>query len=208
MRKSIPFLICALTILTFGFSAYPFRAEKTYRIESGRSNFIVKVGAAGLLSSLGHDHTIKIASFTGSVKINPDALDQSSMTMSVRTNSLTVIDTGISDSDRKEVQSNMLDKVLEVGQFPTATFNSTKVTGLQRNGNDAKLTLEGDLNLHGVQRHIAIPMTVTMSGDQLHARGEIGLKQTDYKIVPFSAGMGSVKVKDEVRLTFDIAAVQ
>ncbi|HZS48653.1 MAG TPA: YceI family protein [Blastocatellia bacterium] len=203
----IKFLIGILFIATT-ITVYSRRAERVYRLEAGKSNFIVHVGTAGLLSSFGHNHTIKITKFSGEARVNPDALEQSSLTMNIETGGLQVIDTDVSDQDRKDVQSTMQDKVLEVGKFSTASFKSTKVSGIQRNGNDAKLTLEGDLNLHGVQRHISIPLTVSMNGNELHAKGEIGLKQTDYKIEPVSVGMGSVKVKDEVRLTFEIVAVQ
>ena len=190
----------------FALSAYSFSAEKIYKVDSGKSNFVVKVGTAGLLSGFGHNHTIKISNFSGEAKVNPDALDQSSITLNVETASLRVIDTDITDADRKEVQSTMLEKVLETGKFSAATFKSTKVVGVQKNGNEAKLTLEGELNLHGVQHHISIPMTISINGEELRARGEIGLKQTDYKIEPVTAGLGAVKVKDEVRLTFDIVA--
>ena len=206
MKKIILFAATVLVVPSLVLSAYSFRAEKTYKVNASKSNFIVKVGTAGLLGGLGHNHTIKITNFNGEAKVNPDALEQSSLTLNVETADMRVIDTDISDADRKEVQSTMLEKVLETGRFSTSSFRSTKVVGVQRNGNDAKLTLEGELNLHGIQKHISIPMTVSMNGKELRARGEIGLKQTDYKIEPVSAGLGAVKVKDEVRLSFDIVA--
>jgi len=209
IKKNRAFVVAAVLFTgAASFFARPYAAEKTFRVEASKSNFTVKVGAAGLLSGFGHNHTIKVASFHGEAKVNPDALEQSSLTINVEAASLRVVDTDISDADRKEVQSTMLEKVLETGKFSTITFKSTKVVGIQKNGNDAKLTLEGDLNLHGVQRHISIPMTVSINGTELHARGEFGLKQTEYKIEPVTAGLGAVKVKDEVRLSFDIVGVQ
>jgi polyisoprenoid-binding protein YceI len=182
-------------------------AEKAYKIDRSKSNFIVKVGTAGLLgSSLGHNHTIKISNFNGEAKVNADAIEQSSLTLNVETASLRVVDNDVSDADRKEVQSTMEKDVLEISKFSSATFRSTRVAGVQRNGNDAKLTLEGDLDLHGVVHHISIPMTVSLNGSELRARGEFGLKQTDYKIQPVTAGLGSIKVKDEVRISFEIVA--
>jgi hypothetical protein len=40
----------------------------------------------------------------------------------------------------------------------------------------------------------------------LRAFGEVSLRQSDYNIKPVSAVGGGLKVKDEVKFTFDIAA--
>jgi hypothetical protein len=47
---------------------------------------------------------------------------------------------------------------------------------------------------------------VTLAGDTLRAAGEFSVRQSDYEIRPVSAAGGTVKVKDDLKLTFDITA--
>src|SRR5271157_1376111 len=69
-----------------------------YVIDPMISRFTVKVFATGLLSSFGHSPTIQIRDFKGEIEFNPRAIDQSSLHLAVRTDSLSVAG-NISDKD-------------------------------------------------------------------------------------------------------------
>lgn len=43
-------------------------------------------------------------------------------------------------------------------------------------------------------------------GESLRAHGEFPLRQTEYGIKPVSAAGGTIKLKDELKFTFDIVA--
>jgi hypothetical protein len=45
-----------------------------------------------------------------------------------------------------------------------------------------------------------------MNGEVLRATGEFSVRQSDYAIRPVSAAAGTVKLKDELKLSFDIFA--
>ncbi len=45
---------------------------------------------------------------------------------------------------------------------------------------------------------------VTLDGDDLRAQGDFTLKQTDYKIKPISVVGGALKLKDELKFSFDL----
>ena len=47
---------------------------------------------------------------------------------------------------------------------------------------------------------------VTMKGETLRAAGDFSVRQSDYEIRPVSAAGGTVKLKDELKLSFDIVA--
>jgi hypothetical protein len=47
-------------------------------------------------------------------------------------------------------------------------------------------------------------VTVTVEGQHAHYHGSAVLKQRDFGITPIRIAGGSVKVKDEVRVEFDI----
>ncbi len=68
------------------------------------------------------------------------------------------------------------------------------------------VTLNGELSLHGVTRALPIAARVTMKGETLRAAGDFSVRQSDYEIRPVSAAGGTVKLKDELKLSFDIVA--
>jgi polyisoprenoid-binding protein YceI len=68
------------------------------------------------------------------------------------------------------------------------------------------VTLNGELSLRGVTRYQPILARVTLKDDTLRAAGEFSVRQSDYQINPVTAAGGTIKLKDELRLSFDIAA--
>jgi hypothetical protein len=58
----------------------------------------------------------------------------------------------------------------------------------------------GDLTLHGVTRSLTFPVTRREG----HYRGTVSIRQRDFGIQPISIVGGTVKVKDELRIEFDI----
>jgi polyisoprenoid-binding protein YceI len=67
-------------------------------------------------------------------------------------------------------------------------------------------TATGDLTVHGVTRRVSLPVVMTVSGDQLRATGEATIKQTDFDMKPYSGGLGLIKIRDEVKITFTVIA--
>jgi polyisoprenoid-binding protein YceI len=66
--------------------------------------------------------------------------------------------------------------------------------------------ITGSLTLHGVTRDEQIDDRVSVNGNALRARGEFQLRQSDYNIKPVSVMGGTLKVKDELKFSFDIKA--
>jgi polyisoprenoid-binding protein YceI len=176
-----------------------------YVIDPMISRFTVKVTATGLLSSFGHSPTIQIRDFKGEIEFNPQALDHSSLQLVVRADSLSVAD-NISDKDRREIESQMRDQVLEICKYSEIAFVTTNVSVENTTNSLNDVMLTGRLSLHGVIRPLRIPVRLSLTGDLLRAFGEFSLRQSDYSIKPVSAVGGGLKVKDEVKFTFDIAA--
>jgi polyisoprenoid-binding protein YceI len=179
----------------------PAPAAKTYNIAPAESSFTVFVGKAGALSFLAHDHNIAVKSFSGRVVVPNEGAAQGSLELDVDAKSLVVLDK-VSDKDRAEITKSMHDTVLESAKFPKITFRSVGIS----NVNGANLTVNGDLTLHGVTKRIAVPVTVSATPQLLRATGKYTLKQTDFGITPYSAAAGSIKVKNEVVLNFNIVA--
>jgi polyisoprenoid-binding protein YceI len=180
---------------------------RTYAISADDSNVWVFVGKAGFFSVLGHDHEIGIKSFSGRIDVPQLGASGGSLELDIETKSFVVLDKEASEKDRAKIFNAMHNDVLESEKFQKITFRSVSVSDLKPTGEGSySLTLNGDLTLHGVTKRIAIPATVTITPGQLRAVGKYTLKQTDYGIKVYSAGAGTVKVKNEVVVNFNIVA--
>jgi hypothetical protein len=62
------------------------------------------------------------------------------------------------------------------------------------------------LTLHGVTRSQTVPARVSLAEDSLRAFGTFTLLQTDYDLKLASVAGGALKVKDEVKFSFNILA--
>jgi len=161
-------------------------------IDTGKSVMTVRVYKAGLLSAMGHNHEIAAPVAAGTVDVTARQVE-----LRVRTGALEVRDPGVSDKDRAEIQRTMLGpQVLDSESHPEVVFRST---GAEPAGAGSwKVT--GDLSLRG-QTHTVV---VQVREDGEHYVGTSSFKQTEFGIQPVKVAGGAVRVKDEIRIEFNI----
>jgi len=176
-----------------------------YRIDAGQSRFMVKVFKDGLLSVLAHDHNIAIRDISGVAQFTPGPISPASLQLTIKSESLAVTDK-VSASDRQKIENTMREEVLEIGKHPEIVFRSTKIDIDKSEDGQFQAKIWGQLTLHGVTKDGLINATLTMADNTLHAKGSFNLRQSEYSIKPVSAGGGTIKVKDELKFTFDIVA--
>ncbi len=180
---------------------------KTYTIVPSESSFWVFAGKSGVFSALAHDHEIGVKSFGGKVTVPQSGAAGGSLQLEVEAKSLVVLDKKPSEEDKKKIFDSMHNEVLESARYEKISFRSVSVSDLKQTGDKAySFTLSGDLALHGVTKRIAVPVTLTITPPQLRAVGKYTLRQTDFGIKPYSAAGGTIKVKNEVVVHFDIVA--
>ena len=182
-------------------------AAHKYSINAMVSRFTVQAFASGFLSAFAHNPKFAIRDLSGEINFDPEQIEKSTMHLVIRATSLSVTD-NISDKDRREIEGEMRDKVLEIAKYPEIVFDVADVTMSKADDGQANVILNGQLSLHGVTHQQKVPATIVVAGEMLRAFGEFSLRQTDYGIKPVSAVGGGLKVKDEVKFTFDIAARQ
>ncbi len=138
-------------------------------IDPQKSSITVSVFKAGVFSAFGHEHEISAPIEQGSFKENPASVE-----LTVDARRMRVMDKGISEKDRTDIQQTMLGpKVLDSEKFPEIRFRST---GFEVEGANGRY------------------------------RGTAELKQKDFGITPVTVGGGAVKVKNELRIEFDIVS--
>jgi len=166
-------------------------------IDGAHSSLKVRVNKAGFFSAFGHNHEIEAPIESGEVAESGSP----SVELRVDARELRVLDPEASADTRAQVQKTMLGpQVLDTERFPKIQFQSTKV---EAKGADHWL-VHGTLDLHG-QNH---PVTVDVSLKDGVYRGTGALKQTEFGIRPVTVAGGTVKVKDEIKVEFEIVLVK
>jgi polyisoprenoid-binding protein YceI len=147
----------------------------------------------GLLSAVAHDLEIRVSRFD--LDVDPETLavqarfDATSLQVVGAVHDGAVNPGTLGESDRQKIQRSIEADVLHSAEHPAILFASTSVTP---EGDGYRIT--GTLTLHG-RSH---PLTVTARprGDRLVA--EARLHQPDFGIKPYSAMLGTLKVKPDV----------
>ena len=181
-------------------------AAAVYRLDAARSRFMIRAFAGGLLWFKGHDHFVAARDFAGEARLTPGSVSPASLAVSVRAASLAETREVFNAQQKKIIDGELRDIVLEPDKYPEITFKSTDVSVEPRGGDLFALKLGGDLTLRGITRHVTIPVEVTLRGDELRARGEFDIKRGDFKVPATSAFHGTVRVRDRLKVSFDIVA--
>jgi polyisoprenoid-binding protein YceI len=175
-----------------------------YELNSAQSEFTVQAFAAGLFSGFGHNPTVGIREFTGEAQFSPDALYDGSLRLVINAKSLEVLD-DVKEKDKQEIERVMHTEVLETARFPEIIFQSTSTTLTKINDVRYKAKIIGDLTMHGTTRNgLWIMPQMNLNGDELTATGNFTIKQTDYGIKLVSIAAGALKLKDELKFTFNL----
>jgi len=176
-----------------------------YAVDAKASRFTVQAFASGILSAMGHNPKIGIRTFTGEVDFNAEALQASGFRISMKANSLGVLD-DISDKDRREIEKMMNEQVLEPSKFPDIVYEAPNVPVKHIEGNLYSATMIGSLSFHGITRNQSVTARIAVFDESLRSSGEFTLNQSDYGIKPVSVAGGALKVKDELKFSFEMVA--
>jgi polyisoprenoid-binding protein YceI len=196
----------SLLLITAGTLA---EEKPNYSVDAAHSRVEINVYKEGVFKAFGHDHVVAAKEVSGQVQFDAEKIEQSTVSLKIPTKSITAIDPGESEKDRHDVQATMEgEKVLDVAKFPEITFVSSGVSAVKRTPGGWELTLSGKLSLHGVGKPVSFPLRVHADAKELRGEGEVAILQTDYGITPVKVGGGSVKVKDRLKITFNIVAAK
>jgi polyisoprenoid-binding protein YceI len=161
-------------------------------IDVQRSTMTIHVGKAGLLSAAGHNHLIDAPISRGFVRESPPYVEFTVETANMKVKP----DPKVNAKTEAEIQKDMEEMTLETKKFPEMIFRSSHI----EKAADGEWKVDGDLQLHGVTKPVSL--VVKRSGESYN--GRTVLKQTDFGIKPISVAGGTIKVKNEVEIEFQI----
>jgi polyisoprenoid-binding protein YceI len=173
-----------------------------FRLGPDAGRVVIKTTRAGLAARAGHDLTIEVTRWSAQVQVpagDGGGLAAATVSADLDLGSLEVREgTGgalpLTDRDRREIKKQM-------GQIlgaATATFASTRVIPAGAGGGGA---VEGTVTLNGKTQPARLQVTAPADGQ---FRGSATLTQTGFGIKPYSGFFGTLKLKDEVTLEFQL----
>lgn len=157
----------------------------------------VRTGVAGSASRMGHRLVLVVGDWTAQVQMDQDvpvAVSFRAALESLQVESGTGGVTPLTVVDKQVIRRNA-SKVLQVGEFPDAVFESSSITM----GEEA-VEIAGELTIHGVSQ----PLEVSLPRQGRRVQASIPILQTDFEIRPYSAMLGQLKVGDEVMVDLDV----
>jgi polyisoprenoid-binding protein YceI len=160
------------------------RAVQTLAINPSNS----RIEFVGAKITASHDGGF--TDFSGSLSV-ADPLEQGKVDLTIQTASLY--------ADREKLTKHLKSPdFLDVDEFPTATFKSTKI---DKDGN--QYTVTGDLMLRGVTKRISFPASLSASADRLDANAEFSINRKDFGIV--YPGMPDDLIRDLVVIKLSLS---
>lgn len=167
------------------------------RFHQDNADVLVFTFKEGLLSAIAHDLKIRVTRFSIRVDEATNAIDATFDPASLRV--VTAMKDGaeapgaLGDSDRRKIEEHIVDDVLQVKKFPEIRFVSTSVEEDPGTG----YRVRGKLTLHGKTRDVAFTSRTDGEGQV----AEVKIHQPDHGIQPYSAMLGTLKIKPGVTVT-------
>ncbi len=172
-------------------------------IDARASRFTVQAIATGILSAMGHNPTIGIRAFSGEVDFSAEPLEARDFHLKINAASFSVQD-DISDKDRREIERLMNDQVLEICKYPEIVYQASAVSSTRLEESLFSGRLDGSLSFHGVSRSQSVTARIAVFGEMLRASGDFTLRQSDYQVQPVVVAGGALKLKDELKFSFEM----
>lgn len=194
-----------LGLLVFCLTPFWGPAQQVYRLDPAKSVIEIHLDTAGPLRFAGHHHLIKTGIQQGTFNYSPGESAKCAVEVVVNTRSLKVVDPDLSAKDRDKIQATMeSNRVLDAKDYPTIVFKSLKFEPVGSN----RLRVIGDLTIRNQTHPVVLDVSLQKTGPVLKAAGETSFKQTTFGIQPVTAGLGTVRVGDEMRILFQVVAEQ
>ena len=180
-------------VLALALASTSIFAADTYVIDPVHSNVAFKI--RHLVSKV----TGKFADFSGTVNIDPKKPASSSVDFAIKVAS---IDTGNGDRDKHLKSGDFFD----AEKYPEITFKSSSV---KSTGKD-KYAVAGTLTMHGVSKHVTIPVEFDGYGKDMQGNEKAGfelsttLDRKDYGINWNKAVDNGTLLGDEVTISINL----
>lgn len=166
-----------------------------YTLGPDNGELLVRTGRTGAASKAGHDLVIEVGSWNATLQVTDDRADcwlqlsADGGSLHVRAGKGGIAPLG--DEEKKGIRETIDQEVLKRTEI---SFKSTSVRDAEH-----RLQVQGELELMGRRAPVSFEIT---PGDGGKVTASAVVKQTNWGMKPYSALFGTLKVADEVEVTF------
>lgn len=171
--------------------------------EADRAECLVFTYKDGLLSAVAHDLQIRVSRLHITVTQQGDDLaidgrfEADSLRVICAMRDGTPQPQQLGQSDRGKIEATIRDEVLRAGRFPEVRYQGTA-----RPAVEGAYQVSGTLTLCGVSRPLELRSQVVAGRHVV----ETVLHQPDFGIKPFTAMLGTLKIRPDVRVRLSLPA--
>jgi polyisoprenoid-binding protein YceI len=172
-----------------------------HRLDTDSGRILLTTARDGLAAQAGHDLTIEPTGWSGDLEVGAD-LAPVSLEVRVDLASLVVREGSgglktLTERDKQEIATTAR-KVLSAQRHPAATFSAT---GFRPDAGGGGV-IDGTLTVAGRARPLRLDVRQPAPGTYV-ATGSV--TQSEYGIKPYSAFLGSLKVRDAVGVRIEVS---
>jgi polyisoprenoid-binding protein YceI len=169
----------------------------TWTVSTGQAGYRVREKLADLPAE--SDAVGRTNDVTGSIKVDTNGATTTLTAAEIQ------VDTTTIKSDKNMRDNRMRREGLQTDTHKTATFKLTQpveIPAAALSGTASKVTLTGDLTLHGVTKSVQIPAEAQLVDGTIQVAGSLTFPLSDYSIVAPNIGGFIVSIADDGTLEF------
>ena len=168
-------------------------------LDASDGELLVRTGVAGRAAKMGHRLTMAMRRWRATVQWSDDEPVAAELTVDV--DSLEVVRgdgglTPLSGPEKILVRGNAL-RSLNARRFPRIGFAAKTI---EKTDDGYRLT--GTVTIHGKPRTQVVDLRTDDLGDSWRLCSETAIRQSDFGVKPYSQLLGSLKVADDVTVSF------
>jgi polyisoprenoid-binding protein YceI len=176
-----------------------------WTLDASHGELLIGTGVTGRAARMGHRLTIAMRRWQATVNWVGSEPDAAELTVDVESFEVLRGEGGVkalSGPEKGLVRSNAL-RSLEAARYPKIRFTAETI---EETPEGYRLT--GPLQIHGMTRQREIDLRTEDLGDSWRMSSYASVRQSDFGVKPYSLLMGSMKVTDEVAVSFTARLVK
>lgn len=173
--------------------------DTVWTLDASHGELLVRTGVTGRAARMGHRLTIAMKRWQATVSWAGSEPATAELTVEVESLEVLRGEGGVkalSGPEKALVRSNAL-RSLNVDRFPQIRFTAETI---EQTADGYRLT--GTLQIHGRTRKRVIDLDTEDLSDSWRMSSQATVRQSDFGVKPYSLLMGSMKVADEVTVSF------
>lgn len=194
------------------YSALREAGGRVFTLDPGKSTVRIYVFRGGRAATAGHNHVLSAPHFTGFFYLPVTGAAKGRFDLAFRLDQLEIdnpkyrsalggaFSSVLTPEDIKGAREHMLsENNLQADKFPFVRVHSVQITG-----ESPKFAANVQIEMHGQQHAMWIPLSVEGLPAHLVVAGSLVLRQTDFGVQPYSVFGGFLAVQDEVVVEFKL----